>query len=1188
MSNSYEVFDAARLQLTTGVNLVEASAGTGKTYAIGMLVLRTLVELEIPIEKILIVTFTKAATEELQSRIRSRLVEAKELFAPKNTEAEVGCDLPLFDWVATVRDHEKAYNLLQLALYDIDRAGIFTIHGFCQRMLMEQALESGQLFDVELLKDIHHVRSEVTDDFWRNHIYSLEPAPCSIVLGAFASPEALLESVDSVFNAHGRIEPKVGSIETVSARLERVRALLAQWWALHSADLHSCFLEGIAQGGFKKGLSENFEKWFPVVEKFITGASHTIPESIELLSREHLSGELNGTKLRGEAKKNDFLEKFPLPDSDIGELISAIRSLLLTIRVQLAGRLRTEVSHRLEKQGTMGFNDLILGLSSALKKKRGQALKDVLSERFSVALIDEFQDTDSAQWHIFCTLFGGGQHLLYLIGDPKQAIYKFRGADIYSYFLARKSATKLLTLDTNYRSHPFLVEEVNRLFTGRQKPFYFDEAELDYQPVHAAKEVGEIDLLQAGRSLAGAAYCTLEPNTKDKRGRWTSGTAAERFRSFVVAESSRLLNSGVEVVVSADKERLLVPQDIAILVRSNRQADEYKQALAEANIPAVVGSQLSVYKTDECQELLLLLQAIAQPGDLVRMKTAMTIPWFNLTGHALQEIWKDDEQVSEYHARFNSYSQLWQEQGIMAMMSRLLVEERVFVNLASQQMAERSIANIQHLLELIQEQESATSLGIGQVLQWLLHMTKESGKGDEAELLLESDEEAVRIVTMHGAKGLEYSVVFCPYLWHSSRRTSQEKYQITSHDVDHENVVDLGSDRFEERKEVAVGEERAEDLRLLYVALTRAQIRCYIMWADVKASGSVADSFDSALGYLLFPEGYQEHENQQELFGRLERKESVNHQHISCDDETESFHQQKEISELRARTSSSRMLHTDWQMSSFSAMAVLSEYDNEQMTDVERVVDSGNIPVSGLPAGPHFGNVIHDLLETLSFDEIGSVENLEIQFEIVSQKCNRYGVDADLTHIQKLLKLVVTTPLRASYRQRDADFTLASLLDSKCLKEMGFYFHLSRLTTDRINIVLAGDPAVTTLSNKVMSGYLTGFVDLICEHNGKYYILDYKTNYLGELLEDYSPANLVAAMQSHNYGLQYWIYTLVLHRHMQNIIPGYSYRKHFGGVIYLFVRGMSPDIPGSGVFSTLPDYDTLLELDQVVGGDEND
>ncbi|NOR23476.1 MAG: exodeoxyribonuclease V subunit beta, partial [Desulforhopalus sp.] len=744
----------------------------------------------------------------------------------------------------------------------------------------------------------------------------------------------------------------------------------------------------------------------------------------------------------------------------------------------------------------------------------------------------------------------------------------------------------------NYRSHPFLVREVNHLFSSRSKPFFFDEKNLDYRPVLAAKKEGEVDLIQGGESLAGMVYCTLVPEPKDKKGRWTSGKAAIEFRRFIVAELVRLLDPEDQVLLQTTdqqpSQRPLAPHDIAILVRSNRQAEEYRQALAEASIPAVVGSRQSVFQTIECREMLLLLQAIAAPVDTGRLKTAMTISWFGFTGNRLHELWQDEDLLSHYHSRFLEYNQRWQEQGFLPMMSKFLVEEEVLPTLASGQMAERAIANIQHLLELIQEQENAENLGIGQILQWLGKMMQTDQTAENAELLLESDEEAVHIVTMHSAKGLEYPVVFCPYLWYSSKRIKGEKYQITCHDEAHEVVVDLGSDLFEARRDMAVAEEMAEDLRLLYVALTRAKIRCYISWADVKPIASVGDSFQSALGYLLFKDGTLDYQAQQERFLELAQEKSTQHLTVSLDEPPVSYKRIVQEQELHPLQAASRSLHTDWQMSSFSAMASLSEYDHEEKAAAPIDVGESSagatktVPVTGLPAGPNFGNVIHDLLECLSFPAIASQEQEETLLELLSQKCTRYGVAAVPGDVKKLLNLVVKTPLAAG------SFSLSMLADGKCLKEMGFYFHLSRLDTDRINTILADEPTVTPLSHKVMRGYLTGFVDLICEYQGKYYILDYKTNLLGESMNDYGPDNLVAAMQSHNYGLQYWIYTLILHRHLQNLKPEYRYEDHFGGVMYLFVRGMSPDIPGSGVYSVLPDYTRLRELDLAIGGAEDE
>lgn len=1183
MKAEYKIFDVGRAPFTKGVTLVEASAGTGKTYAIGMLVLRAVVELGIPIEKILIVTYTKAATEELKSRIRARLVEAKELLENGSKDPAASVDKTLAAWVSGVREPGTALSRLRLALYDIDLASIFTIHGFCQRMLMEQSLESGQLFDVELLTDIDHVRHQVADDFWRRVIYPLPRPACSLLISRFPTPEELLASVSLVFGHQWEIAPQVGSIGEAVARLDAARTLVDSWWRSHGATLQEKFLEGLHAGFFKKGFAENFDQWFGSITDFLEGKTDVVPGSLQLLELPLLLEELNGNRLRGLDKKQAFLAGYPLSEGEVAAFLTAGEDLLLTLRVHLADDIGGEVTRRLERKGQMGFDDLIQRLADGLRGDRGRNLKKILGDRFRVALIDEFQDTDSAQWYIFSSLFGTVDHYLYLIGDPKQAIYKFRGADIHSYFLARESAVNQLTLDKNYRSHPSLVQEVNRLFGSRGRPFYYEQDRLVYHPVSAAKTVEDSRLYKAGQDLAGMVYCILQPPDETSNGRWSSGKAGGAIRNFVVAEIGRLLGQQEPVCLGSEDGRQLRPGDIGILVRSNTQAREYQDALGASSIPSVIGSRQSVFLTPQCRDLMLVLQAIANPGDPVRLKTAMTTPWFGFDGPSLQSLWQDELQVGRYQGRFSDYNQLWQERGFLVMMSRLLVEEKVQLNLAAGPEAERAIANIYHLLGLIQQREDDEHLGIGQLLQWLKKTMQEEKGGEDAELLLESDEDAVRIVTMHSAKGLEYPVVFCPYLWYASNRVGREKHQIRCHEEQHGQVVDLGSDQFERRRLLAADEDRAEDLRLLYVAVTRAKNRCYTMWADVKPAGNVADAFESALGYLLFPDGFCPFPEQVEQLEGIAASSSVQLMQVIPGDTHQEYSRKMAGKEYRPLLPSERSLYTDWQMSSFSAMVQLSEYGLEADHEVLEGKRGATIPVPGLPAGPNFGNVIHDLLEKVAFQDVCRQKDSEGQLALITGQCDRYGVAAEAGEVQKLLEFTVTTSLRPAGTKDGENFSLAMVPDSQCLKEISFYYRLSHLATERINHILAGEKTVVPLGHKVMKGYLTGFIDLVCRHQDRYYIIDYKTNFLGDNMENYDRSGLTDAMRSHNYGLQYWIYTLVLHRHLKNVLPDYDYKRHFGGVMYLFVRGMTPEIPGSGVYFTRPDYKRLVELDQVTG-----
>lgn len=1180
MAEDTTLFDAARVPFVLGTRLVEASAGTGKTYAIGMLVLRGIVELGIPIDKILIVTFTKAATEELKSRIRSRLAEARDLLQQRLDAAslpEVGAvDATLLDWLSTVSDHKQAIQRLQLALYDIDNASIFTIHGFCQRMLVDQALESGQLFTVELVTNTNHMIAQVADDFWRNEIYCLSPLPCAIFTAAFETPEKLLQSVSEAYRSVAEILPEAEPVDRATANFEEKMALLQGWWQQNKKQLYTKFSEAVPKKHFKKWLAENFEPWFASITAFLQQTSYLAPEKIELLMYENLSTELNGTTFRGEEKKNNYLAQWSLPTREVKEFCNARDALILSFRCKLAG-LRGEVSARLLKQGTMGFDGLIQNLAAGLVGEKGRQLARVIGEKFSLALIDEFQDTDNLQYTIFSELFGYGKHHLYLIGDPKQAIYKFRGADIHSYFKARKSADKRLTLEKNYRSHPLLVEEVNRLFAKRQRPFLYEETMLDYQRVQPGLSASSFDIVENGQSLAGMVYCSLPENTDDKNGRWSSGKAAELFRRYTVAEISRLLGAGQIRYQIKDAVCDLLPRNIAILVRSHKQAEEYQASLLEAGIPAVLNSKKSVFHTDECRELIVLLKAIASPTEPVKLKAAMTISWFQLSGNMLVDIWDDEDQRSSWQAKMIFYHGIWQDRGLFSMMNAFLLGERIHLNIAGTTYAERAIANLYQLIELVQEEESAENYGMGQVLQWLQRVYLEENTIAGAELLLESDEDAVQIVTMHGAKGLEYPVVFCPYLWYASSRMSFEKHQVSVHE-NGRNLIDLGSEFFEERKQRAENDQKAEDLRLLYVALTRAKVRCYTMWGDVKKHTMVADSFDSALGYLMFPGGPCDYRAQISVFDSHASAASILHHQIEEVQVIKKYETENKGTELAPLVPSGRSLHTDWQMSSFSGLAALSDYEYEQSSTTGAAIGENPIAVQGLPAGASFGNVIHDLLEEFDFPSfLGTSPELRLQLE---RKCERYGVEAKAEDIEKLLSCVVSSPLVR-------DFRLMDLPSERCLKEMPFYFQLSLFQTEAISEILQNDPTVLPVGPRQMRGYLTGFVDLICFHEEKYYIMDYKTNYLGKDLANYQHEELVAAMKSHNYGLQYWIYSLVLHRHLRNLLDDYSYELHFGGVMYLFVRGMSPEHPESGVYFTVPDHDTLLQLGVLLGGDDD-
>ncbi|MBM9518694.1 exodeoxyribonuclease V subunit beta [Desulforhopalus vacuolatus] len=1181
-----EEFDAVHLKLEKGVYLVEASAGTGKTYAIAMLVLRFVAELGLEIDHILIVTFTRAATAELRARVRQRLVDGWLILSGESADA----DATLTAWAQTIPDAKRteARIRLKLALANIDQAAVFTIHSFCQRMLREHALESSQPFDSELLTDTGAVVQEVVDDFWRENLYSVSNLAGSILREVAGTPEELLKTVSQAKGKGTLLPETMPPFAEAEDTLNAAVADFCEWWAEHGEELCDQYAKDEKAGLFNKKLKDGWPVLLDGLAQMRAGTG--APEDLSILDPEVLtepdSGLLQKVKLR-KLGKEGFCESriFPPPET-LKALIEALGTLKLSCRWQLAGTLRKEVRRRMGRTGSLSYDDLIHNVVASLKSDGGALLQESLAQRFGAALIDEFQDTDSDQYYIFSRLFVDGKHLLFLIGDPKQAIYSFRGADIHSYFQARSSADYQLTLKKNYRSHPRMVEGINQLFKGREKPFLYEEEKLPFYPVQALKET-EI----AGFSgpdveeASGLEYWVLPEPENGKR--WSSGKAQDCICAHLVAEISHLLTDDRWNISNNGENRPLVPQDIAILVRKNSVAADYVNALANAGIPAVTLSRDSVYASEECRELLLLLQAILEPSRQRQFKAGLALRWFGMNGQELRAVCEDEDVFGAWRVRMAEYQRQWREESFFAMMVCLLREEEVYHRLITQRRGERIISNIQQLLSLARDEAEDRRLGPLELFQWLRRRREDESR-EEAELLLESDEAAVQVVTMHKAKGLEYGIVFCPDLWRPIDLLKSETNQIVVWDGG-DMVLDLGSKEFDRHREMARWENQAEALRLLYVAVTRAKLRCYVVWADCSAKGRALDSFLSPLSWLLF--GLRQNAN-----GRvtpLARDEQLRILQQAADGSGTGLRELENVPPQSVKTSPggnkklsvrevSRKLVTDWQRSSFSSLSRLSDYEHEGSS--ETAGEEGNtasIPLTGLPAGPHFGNLIHGLLEEHSFSELSQIEKNEKFVKRCHELSRRFGVQVETEKLALLLRNVMQGSLTPPEAAGEC-FSLAQIADTVCLKEMEFYMNLGHCEAADLGSLLAADPAVTSLRPHALEGCLTGFIDLLCEYDGRYYLLDYKSNYLGDRLADYEGESLCGAMRAHNYGLQYWIYTLVLHRWLGRRIENYNYAQHFGGVFYLFVRGMTPGGTG-GIYTARPDEKLLREFDRITG-----
>jgi len=1169
----------------SGLNLIEASAGTGKTYTLAGLYLRQLLQAPREVGEILVVTFTEAATAELRDRIRARLLEARTAFQMGASE-----DALLRGLLDAVPDHAGALRRLNDALLGMDDAAIFTIHGFCYRVLVELAFESGMPFESELLADESELQRSVIADFWRR-FYSTERGYAQWLLTQWSDPQALFGSVQAYLKHPDlRVQPAPDPalIRDLSRRFEALHGALAQAWTQQAEEMLGLLAEStvLARGPYKRDqLWQRKSQWDAY---FNAAPTPVLPEKFELLSPQTLLA-----KRTAKPKDKDLAPpSHPLLDA-CAELSECARALSQQWRIALMHEvlqyLRAELRDRKQARGQIAYDDMLTRLESALTAAGGAALAQRLVSRFPIAMIDEFQDTDPVQYRIFRTLYyDQPDTALYLIGDPKQAIYQFRGADVFTYIQARRDLGPLgahFTLNVNHRSAARLVDAVNAVFDVSIAPFIF-EPEISFQPVQAAGRADQEPLRVEGEAPAPLQVWLLE-RPEQAQGKPIGKGEAMRRMSQACAEAVRHLLAQARAGKAMLGTRALAAQDIAILVRAYDEADEIRRALAACGIACVYYSRESVFRTPEAQELEQVLQAVAEPLDEGLLRTALATRLLGWDAVMLDREAIDEQTWEELVERFQAYHQRWQSEGVLPMLQNLLLQEGVLRRLQSQPDSERRLTNLLHLGELLQTVSPAHD-GIPGLLHWLHEQRQDEREAaEDRQLRLESDEALVKIVTIHKSKGLEYPVVFLPYLWRTRKpQAKQDTKPVLYHDQqDLRLVLDLGSAQLPQHEAMAAQEQLAEDLRLLYVALTRAKHRCYVGWGVIK------DAEQSALAYLLYADERAALDSAgKDLSDAMVRAawQRLAERAPGCiaigpppsaSSGTVRLPQPPRP-QGSARHFSGRVTQ-GWSLTSYSQLTAahtqpdLPDHDAIEMGQPAPAAPAGT-PFS-FPRGARTGNLLHQLLETLDF----KAQPAELQ-QAAAAALAEYGhaPEWQLVLVQ-WLQAILMTPLDEAGSLR-----LQTIDSTRRLSELAFYFPINALDIRQLMQTLDrhGHPQLN-LPNRRLTGMMKGYIDLVFEQEGRYYLADYKTNYLGATPADYLPAQLESAMRANHYDLQYLIYTVALHRHLRNRLPDYDYTRDFGGVYYLFLRGMNPaHEAGCGIFFEQPAQALILALDTLFAG----
>jgi exodeoxyribonuclease V beta subunit len=1208
-----------------GKRLIEASAGTGKTYTIANLYLRLLLpvssqtdfERPLTVDQILVVTFTEAATAELKARIRNRIREARKALLLGHSQD------PFLTQLMSVMTEGEIASGVERLLYaekQMDEAAIFTIHGFCQRMLSQNAFESRMLFQQEIETDEQAPLSLAIKDVWRANIYPMKADIAALVKPIWPTPEALQKELSLLQNQPDAVIQDAESVAVsgenfdldslMSSALEQLKKVKSAW--LENA---SGILDALKNSGIKGTFWGKRQLGVPdVILSWAQSEQVNLPKELSKFNGREHSQQL---KKNGEAPQHAFFDLV----ASLFESYPSVDKIKPALMASLWQQTQTRLFNWKQQTQKLTFTDLLTNLDQALslpgqETDSENALALRIRQLYPLAMIDEFQDTDPVQYRIFSQIYRPATEDqntlgLIMIGDPKQAIYAFRGADIYTYLAAKKEVDAIYSLSTNYRSSAAMIQSVNALFASQQNPFMVEG--IPFVEVQDRQTEGAF--YRQGKREAAMQFLLAEDAFSDD-GLVTSGEYQNQMAQLSAEHICQTLIEAQqgEALISSRPVR---SGDIAVLVTGYRQAQYMKAALSDRGVASVyLSDRGSVFASTEAREVLLILNAILSQGNETAIRSALATNLLGWQVNELDMLNQDDVLYENWVERFKGYFEIWHKDGVLPMIRAMIQSLELAPKLLSGMQGERRLTDLLHLGEKLQQKAKELESKEGLIRYLTLAIQAPNGDSDEQKIRLESDDDLVRIITIHKSKGLEYPIVYLPFAFTPFRNNGKYAlYHDQSHQLKYAPVPDETQLALHE-KELYAGE-----VRLAYVALTRAREACFIGCAQVgkaatKSKGAELNLHLSGVGSLICSGKAIELGELEGKLNQLIQTYDAQQMDLSLLTATQSLllnQTQYQDNECVVKAQIFKgHIERDWWVGSYSSLvveqsALASVQEKEQSEpgldesiklDVSEQFEPQQTENNGLlepliadeasrftfPKGANPGTFLHDLLEgnalTGSLETVSFADLLKTQYQNkMSEYFNNQGYQEWQTVLFSWLQDMLTTQLYPGV-------SLLQLTPAQCLKEMEFFLPVAGFNARQLDQIARQYDDVSlrapAIQERPLKGMLKGFIDLLFEHEGKYYVLDYKSNHIGMDYDDYQAEQMAEAIAEHRYDLQYQLYTLALHRLLGQRLPDYDYDKHIGGVCYLFLRGMRADDDSgkeTGVFKTRLSREHVEALD---------
>jgi exodeoxyribonuclease V beta subunit len=1110
-------FDVKTVELS-GANLIEASAGTGKTFSIAVLVVRLIIEKSIPVSKLLLVTFTEAAAAELKERSIKFIREAIEEFENEGSSGNSMIGKIVKDFVG---DRYEAKENLYTALLEIDQAMMCTIHSFCQRTLNEFAFETNQAYGKELITDLSAINTKYKQEFIREELSCLPVPILEIVLPIFHSLAGKI------------IDNQLAGKRYIKSTTDEI-------------DIDICLIELNEYEAFKLNLID--EAQLNEMREVINNSNNGYVVKSRQSYLDKVSSIDNAIAALESNDPKTFNNLFPELSEQVLTRLEIIKTLKNQLQdwliVNFINWISTKIETTLKKKNMFTYDDLI---NQLFEVRTNEKLKGILREKYDVVFLDEFQDTDQKQYDIFYNLFQEDPNkVLFYIGDPKQSIYSWRKADLNTYYQARNSinAQKRFDMKVNFRSSETLIQALNHFFdpTGEFDTFEngseaSEQNRINYIPVTSAN-TSSIGLVKDNVEFPPIRVVNKHSNNDE------------------IYESIELTLKNIFFGGFTLNNQPVKPSNVCVLTKTNKQSKAVKNILTKLSIPSVISDDAKIIDSPEANELLYVLEAMLAPQKSTIQKAFLSY----LLNYKVEEIKGLD--FDYYVERFSTYNKIWAKDGVYVALNTFFADFSMIQKMQEKQIeGQRVISNIKQLVELLQEKELRNAFTPSETYTFLQNQINSSSDQEVSEYAqrLENDEDTVKIVTIHKSKGMEYDVVIAPFL----DLDDNEKFEFSSirlpRDEAGNNYVYVTNPITDQNlKQYYSIQQKQENRRLIYVALTRAKYNLIIINKTKNNKHSLAGFIKALPGDTNTIEVINREDLERGAKGNLEKG-------------------LKNTQVMKNPLPSITFADSQYKKMSYSFLAAHPTKGFKEQIVEYALGTYDQFVFKDLPKGAHVGNLLHDIFEYIDYSDSSKwmdiIQNVIIRY-LPSQKHNP-------SFSESLLKLIEHT-LQAKIKFGDKSFQLATLTRERRKNEFEFNFAIpTKFEVSELETILKDDVRVIKNNYSEVQGMMTGFIDLFFEHDGKYYILDWKSNFLGDAIEDYHSSKLTQAMNESNYHLQYLIYALALDKYLTSKLPSFDFEQQFGGVVYLFLRGNRAG-EQTGVYTQTVTKEELIRLKKVL------